>query len=150
VGLGDPLTRRLAAESAERVYAIGEPVMREGDPGASMFVILSGRVEVTTREGDGPVIRLAALGPGDSFGEMSLLTGAPRTATVTASEETRLIELGKEPLRHAFEARPDLVDELGRLLQKRAAERMQAVAGAPPPAPEEQDLFRKIRDFFSL
>jgi small-conductance mechanosensitive channel len=149
-GLGDPLTRRLAAESAERVYAIGEPVMREGDPGASMFVILSGRVEVTTREGDGPVIRLAALGPGDSFGEMSLLTGAPRTATVTASEETSLIELGKEPLRHAFEARPDLVDELGRLLQKRAAERMQAVAGAPPPAPEEQDLFRKIRDFFSL
>jgi hypothetical protein len=149
-GLGDELARKLATESAERVYAIGEPVMREGDPGASMFVILSGRVEVTAREGDGPTIRLADLGPGESFGEMSLLTGAPRTATVTAVEETRLIELGKEPLRHAFEARPDLVTELGRLLQQRAAARTRAVVGAPPPAPEEQDLFRKIRDFFSL
>jgi hypothetical protein len=53
-------------------------------------------------------------------------------------------------LRHAFEARPDLVAELGRLLQQRAAERTRAVAGTPPPAPEEQDLFRKIRDFFAL
>jgi len=148
-GLGDDLTLKLATESAERVYAIGEPVMREGDPGASMFVILSGRVEVTAREGDGPLIHLADLGVGDSFGEMSLLTGTPRTATVTAREETCLIELGKESLRHAFEARPDLVDELGALLHQRSAERLRAVVGAPPPAPEEQDLFHKIRDFFS-
>ncbi|MFM7137434.1 MAG: cyclic nucleotide-binding domain-containing protein [Planctomycetota bacterium] len=150
-GLGDELTRRLAAEAVERVYAIGEPVTREGDhPGTSMFVILSGRVAVSTREGDGPVLRLAEFGAGESFGEMALLTGAPRTATVTALEETCVIELGKEPLRHAFEARPDLVTELGRLLQQRAADRTRAVAGAPPPAAEDPDIFRKLRDFFSL
>jgi len=107
-------------------------------------------VEVTVRAADGSAIRLAGLGVGDSFGEMSLLTNGPRTATVTACEETRVIELEKEPLRHAFEARPDLVDALGRLLQQRAAEQAQAVAGAPSPAPVEQDIFRTIRDFFSL
>jgi len=148
--LGDALTRRLAAESFDRVYAIGEAVTRQGDPGASIFVIISGRVEVTVRAADGSAIRLAGLGVGDSFGEMSLLTNGPRTATVTACEETRVIELEKEPLRHAFEARPDLVDALGRLLQQRAAEQAQAVAGAPSPAPVEQDIFRTIRDFFSL
>jgi hypothetical protein len=148
--LGDDLTHRLAAESFDRVYAIGEPVTREGDPGASMFVIISGRVEVTVRAGDGSAIRLADLGAGESFGEMSLLTNGPRTATVTACEETRVIELDKEPLRHAFEAKPALVEELGHLLQKRAAERAQAMVGAPPAAPEEQDIFRTIRDFFSL
>ena len=150
-GLGDDLTRRLAAESFDRVYAIGEAVTREGDPGASMFVIISGRVEVTIRAGDGSAIRLADLGVGESFGEMSLLTNGPRTATVTACEETRVIELDKEPLRHAFEAKPSLVEELGRLLQKRAAERTQAMVGAPPASPEQQqDIFRTIRDFFSL
>ena len=116
-----------------------------------MFVIISGRVEVTVRAGDGSAIRLADLGVGESFGEMSLLTNGPRTATVTACEETRVIELDKEPLRHAFEAKPSLVEELGRLLQKRAAERTQAMVGAPPASPEQQqDIFRTIRDFFSL
>jgi CRP-like cAMP-binding protein len=106
-------------------------------------------VEVTVRAGSGAAIRLADLGVGESFGEMSLLTNGPRTATVTACEETRVIELEKEALRHAFEARPDLVDALGRLLQQRAAEQAKAMAGAPPSAPVEQDIFRTLRDFFS-
>ena len=148
--LGNGLLRQLAADSLERVFAAAEPVIRQGDAGESMFVILSGRVEVTVRDQDGPEVRLAELTAGDFFGEMSLITGAPRVATVTATEETRVMEVSKDSFRHVLEARPELVDELGRALHVRMAERAQAVAGITPTGPEVQDIFRKIRDFFSL
>ena len=134
----------------EQRYAAGQVVIRQGDAGESMFVILSGRVEVTVRDQDGPEVRLAELTAGDFFGEMSLMTGAPRVATVTATEETRVMEVSKDSFRHVLEARPELVDELGRALHVRMAERAQAVAGITPTGPEVQDIFRKIRDFFSL
>ena len=97
-----------------------------------------------------PPVRLAELTAGDYFGEMSLMTGAPRVATVTATEETRVVEIAKAVFRLVFEAHPELVDELGRALQVRMAERAQAVAGVALTAPDVQDIFRRIRDFFSL
>lgn len=148
--LGAELLRQLAANASERVYAVGEPIIRQGEPGASLFVILSGRVEVNTADQGRPQVKLAELTAGDYFGEMSLMTGAPRVATVTATEETRVVEVSKEGFRSVLEARPELVDELGRALQIRMAERAQAVAGVEVVAPEVQDIFRKIRDFFSL
>ena len=81
---------------------------------------------------------------------MSLMTGAPRVASVTATEETRVMEVSKDSFRRVLEARPELIDELGRALHVRMAERAQAVAGITPTGPEVQDIFRKIRDFFSL
>jgi small-conductance mechanosensitive channel/CRP-like cAMP-binding protein len=148
--LGKDLLQTLAAESQERTYATGEQVIRQGEPGESMFVILSGHVEVTTREGNGPVVQLAELTAGDYFGEMSLMTGAPRMATVTAREETRVVEVGHVMFGHVLENRPELVEELGKVLHDRLAERAEAVAAAAGPPPETQDLLRKIREFFSL
>lgn len=148
--LGADLLRQLATASPERVFAIGEPIIRQGDAGESMFVVLSGRVEVTVSDQGRPPVRLAELTAGDYFGEMSLMTGAPRVATVTATEETRVVEIAKAVFRLVFEAHPELVDELGRALQVRMAERAQAVAGVALTAPDVQDIFRKIRDFFSL
>jgi len=148
--LGEGLVRRLAAESVERLFGRGETVIRQGDQGTTMFVVLAGRVEVTVREGDGPPVQLAELAAGDYFGEMSMMTGAPRVASITAIEETRLLEIGKETFRHALESRPELVEELGRTLKRRMDRRTAAVAGAPTPDPEVQDLFKKIRDFFSM
>jgi small-conductance mechanosensitive channel len=148
--LGPALRDTLAAESTERLFASAESIIRQGDAGESMFVVLSGRVSVTAQEGAGPAALLAELGPGDYFGEMSLMTGAPRLATVTALEESRVMEIGKACFRHALEARPALVDELGRGLQIRMAERAEAVAGVPPSGPGAQDIFGKIREFFAI
>jgi small-conductance mechanosensitive channel len=148
--LGADLLRQLAADSPERVFAVGEPVIRQGDPGESMFVILSGRVEVTAADHGGPTVSLAELGPGDYCGEMSLMTGAARVASVVAMEETRVVEVSKANFRKVLEVRPELVDELGRALQVRMAERALAVKGVVPAGPEVQDIFRKIRTFFSL
>jgi CRP-like cAMP-binding protein len=142
--------RRLAQESIERVYACGEPVIRQGDTGDSMFVVIEGQVEVTVTQADAGPVRLAVMSPGDYFGEMSLMTGAPRVATVTALVETRLTEVGKEAFRGILSSQPDLVDTLGDALRQRLAGRAEAIADAGRPAPESQDIFRKIREFFSM
>jgi CRP-like cAMP-binding protein len=158
IGMLGPLTPeqigRLAEENVERVYAAGEPVIRQGDPGDSLFVIMSGRVEVTVlqdraQEGAQPV-RLATLEDGDYFGEMSLMTGAPRSATVAALVETRLLEVGKESFRRILAAQPNLVEQLGAALQVRQSERAQAMAAVDRASPESQDMFQRIRDFFSM
>ncbi len=154
VGLLEPLgashVARLAAENIDRIYAAGEQVIRQGDPGDSLFVIMSGRVEVTAREGDGAPVRLAVLSAGDYFGEMSLMTGAPRIATVTTLSETRLLEVNKASFRSLLESQPDLVEAMGQALRLRLAERTQAIAGVERATPEVQDIFRKIREFFAV
>ncbi len=148
--IGGDLLQWLATESRERTYAAGEQVIRQGESGESMFVLLSGLVAVTSCDEDGPLVQISELAAGDYFGEMSLMTGAPRTATVTAREETRVLEIGRETFRHILERRPELVEELGKVLHDRLAARAQAVADAGPSPPAAQDLFSKIRDLFSL
>jgi small-conductance mechanosensitive channel len=141
---------QLAQESVERTYAAGEPIIRQGDPGESMFIVVEGLVEVTVRKDDGPPVPLRTLGPGDYFGEMSLMTGTHRTATVAAFEETRVLEVRKESFKRLLDAKPELVSQLGAALRSRLAERSQAIAGAAPVVPEEQDIFQKIREFFAM
>jgi len=65
----------------------GDIIITEGEPGSSMYVISTGEVKVYTRGQKGSVY-LAKLGEGDFFGEVSMLTGKPRTATITASQPT--------------------------------------------------------------
>lgn len=148
--LGADMLGQLATDSLERVYGAADQIIRQGDRGDSLFVILSGRVAVTAREAEGDAVTVAHLGPGDYFGEMSLMTGCARAATVTTTEETRVVEVSKEHFRRVLEAHPELVDELGQTLRARMAERARAVAGATPEPLGEQDLFRAIREFFSL
>ncbi|MCE9630676.1 MAG: mechanosensitive ion channel [Planctomycetia bacterium] len=143
--------RRLASDNAERLYAAGEQVVRQGAAGESLFVILAGRVEVSVREGDKPAVRLAVLGSGDYFGEMSLMTGAARLATVTTLEETRLLEICKDSFGRILAEKPGLIEQVGAALRERLADRSRAIAGqeSPPPEPA-QDIFARIRDFFSM
>ena len=81
------LARRLAAESV----ASGTAIVREGDPSDRFYVIVRGRVEVTQG-----VRHLRTEGPGEFFGEIGLLRSVPRTATVTATEDTELVSLTRE------------------------------------------------------
>jgi len=95
-------------------------------------------------------VRLATIEPGGYFGEMSLMTGEPRSATVTALTEARLLEVGKEAFGRILAAQPDLVEQLGAALQVRVSERAQAMAVVGRTAPEPHDMFRRIREFFSM
>jgi len=75
----------IARSAKEVVHRKGTVIAREGEPGVGLFVILDGRCEVTVGGR-----RKAVLGPGDFFGEIALLDGGPRTATVTAATDVRL------------------------------------------------------------
>ena len=94
------------------------PIEEDG-PGHAMFVIVSGEAVVTVFGEDKPVARL---GKGDIVGEMSLLTGARRSATVTAATRLEAIEISKEALAHVLAKSPSLVDRFVEMLHKRQRE----------------------------
>lgn len=80
-----------------RVAKVGEVIVREGDPGESMFIVSTGEVRATILR-DGQQLPVATMRDGDFFGEMAVLSGEPRTATVTAVKSTELLELSREHL----------------------------------------------------
>jgi len=80
------------------VYGAGEHVFREGEQAREMFVVLAGEVEVLKRAKRGSDTRVAMLGPGDWFGEMSILDVQPRSATVIAVSPARLLRITSESL----------------------------------------------------
>jgi small-conductance mechanosensitive channel/CRP-like cAMP-binding protein len=112
---------RLARLSATRLYAPGEVVVRQGEPGEAMFVILRGRVAVTVAHAGTPKLDVNELGPGAFFGEMSLLTGARRSATVQAVEECELVVIGAATFRQLLAASPDLAERVHRTVAERQA-----------------------------
>lgn len=118
VPLAEEELEKLAKGSATRVYAPGEAIVRQGQEGNSMFVITRGSVTVRIKEGD---VRkeINKLTANDFFGEMSLLTGQPRTATVVADEETEVIQIKKSSLRPLFEANPDLMTSICQIIEER-------------------------------
>jgi tetratricopeptide (TPR) repeat protein len=81
-----------------RTFQPGEIVVREGNPGDSMFIICDGDVSVMTKDKSGKEVQLADLSEGDFFGEVSLLTGKPRTATIYAISYTEVLELKRTSL----------------------------------------------------
>ncbi len=125
IGLfADATTAEQRAELAGRcrlvTYTRGMNVMTEGDFGGFMLAIVTGRLGITRAAA--PARRqVATLGPGEIVGEMSLLTGARRAATVTALETTIAVEITKVALEALFMRSPDLLDKMGGLLADRRA-----------------------------
>jgi signal transduction histidine kinase len=97
-----PLFADLSEEDLEQLYKMaetvsipaGELVLREGDPGDSLFVVLDGQLEVTKRQGSQDIL-LAVYRPGQFFGEMALLEKAPRSASVRTLRESRLLVISQ-------------------------------------------------------
>jgi cAMP-dependent protein kinase regulator len=106
----------------------GAVIISEGEPGTSMYVIASGEVKVYTRgSGKGGSVYLAKLGEGDFFGEVSMLTGKPRTATITAASQTELLRLDKDKLDNALARYPGIRNVLDDFYKKRAKHTVEAM-----------------------
>ncbi|CAN5548289.1 mechanosensitive ion channel family protein [soil metagenome] len=116
--LSDEEIMALATASKSRIYAPGEPIVRRGQQGNSMFVIIRGSVKVQIPE-VGYNRTVNTLGENDFFGEMSLLTGEPRSANVIAVEETEVLRIDKNGLKPIFESNPQLVESIYELIEER-------------------------------
>lgn len=146
--LPDEPQRALAAAANSRLFADGEVVVREGEPGRTMYLVQRGRVVVTVGPEDRQV---AAIDAGGYFGEMSLLTGEPRTATVTAAGDCKLLEIDADDFRAYVQAHPAVVDELALAAASRRKEldATRSLTSTVSPV-ERQSLVRRMRQFFGL
>ncbi len=128
-----PLFRGLAPESFERIAALatqrgyrrGELVFSHGDPGDALFAVVTGRIRISAGSAAGREIFLNIMEPGDTFGEIALLDGGPRTATATAIAAAELVSVRRGPLFELLEREPKVALELLRL----AGERLRWTSG---------------------
>ncbi len=106
-----------------RTYRPGEVVFVEGDIGRALFILETGRVELTRLDASGKPERIHTLKPGEFFGEMALLESLPRTATATATETSRLHLLYRSKLDGLLQSQPRIgvvvMSHLARLLSSR-------------------------------
>lgn len=151
--LGPDVLRGLAGRVRAEAYGRGEKVVREGEAGSDLFVVDRGQLAVMV-EGGGESHEIARLSPGDFFGEMSLMTGEPRRATVVALGDVEAVRLDKDSFREVLARDPRVVDEIGRVLAQRLAALeadAEATAGrAATPADRSSALISRIRSFFRL
>jgi small-conductance mechanosensitive channel/CRP-like cAMP-binding protein len=125
----------------------GKTFIRQGDTTASMFVIMEGAARVVVEKSGGETRDVAVLAGGEIVGEMSLMTGAPRTATVTAITPMRVIEIAKPAIEDLLKGSPDLLQRFSHVLAERQRE-LAALHDARA-ADTESDLLSKMKKFFS-
>src|SRR6266478_149124 len=119
--LSEEQLRHVVREARLNTFGRGEPVIEEGSPGDSMFVLLRGAANVFVSK-NGSTIQVASLGAGDCFGEMSLLTGEPRSATVRADADCYVMEIGKPVMAEVLRDAPGCLEKLSELLAQRKLE----------------------------
>jgi len=156
VELFSPLTNDerevLRSHLVHVAFGPGEPVVEEGDVADSLFVVESGELSVLLLHPDGALVEVGNLGPGDAFGEMALLTGEPRAATVKAKTTASLYRIGKDALAPVLKGNPTLAVDMSRLVEGRRVinEAMRAISpkgGTPAVA---DSVLAKVARYFGL
>lgn len=110
----------LAGDLAHALFARGERICVQGEPGSTFYLVKSGSVAVAVRGEDGVETELARLGPGQHFGEMSLLTGETRSSTCSAAEDCELLCLDRESFEVLLRKNPALAQAMSEILAARA------------------------------
>lgn len=159
--LNDAQRRELAQRLETQIFARGETICRQGEPGHTFYIIKDGHVEVSAHNGHGHPAFTRTMGAGDFFGEIALLTGEPRSATVTATEDSELLVVGKEDMRCMLEANSQLAEHISQVLalrqQQLEEQRVLHTHRAPRNTEAEQrraeslrrEFLARMRNFFS-
>lgn len=138
----------LAEQAPVRVFGPGEVVVREGAGGSSLFIVLKGKLEVSV---EGKVV--GGILQDSFFGEMSLLTGEPRRATVRASCEVWLAEVTKELMEPLLRANPAIMETLSSILVEREQRTMESTREAEERVEglsRHEEYLRRLKQFFRL
>lgn len=149
----------LARRLINAPFAKGDVLFRQGDIAHWLYIIASGEAEAWWTPPDGGPQRLIETrGPGNIFGELGLMTGAPRRSTVVAITDVEAYRLDKDSLEHILRARPELAEGISVILEQRrsrfaALEQGHADGSNGPRSDVRSDasaLGKKIREFFGL
>jgi CRP/FNR family cyclic AMP-dependent transcriptional regulator len=120
-GLNDSELARVAYDLYRCSYAAGEILFHQGDPGAAIYIVETGRVRIYVPTEEGQEISVILYGPGETFGEMALLESAPRSATAEAMEDTVVLAMGSVPfyrhLQENYQVALNLMQHLSRRLR---------------------------------
>ncbi len=136
---------QLAEQCDPVFFPSGASLMVHGEPGASMFCIVEGMVSLSLNRGH----EFRRLGAGNVVGEMELLTGAPRTATVTALTDVHALEITKAALLELFARSPELIESFEAVLAIRQ-EMLEQISGNPTAASQRSFAGRAAQAFARL
>ena len=121
-GLDESELQRLSQVAVRRRAGRNEQVVRAGEDAESLIVLLTGRAKVTNFDEEGREIILAWLGPGEFFGEMGLIDGSPRSASVVAVEPCELLTIGKNEFQRCMQDNFQVAQKLMQILVRRLRE----------------------------
>ena len=139
----------LVAACEVRALAPQTAFIRQGDAGTSMFLILEGAARVSVHMSSGEVRDVAVLVSGDIVGEMSLMTGAPRTAWVTSVSAMRVLEVTKESIESLLAAEPGLLERFSHVLAARQSGLSKIASETSQKLSLQKDIVSQMRQFFS-
>ncbi len=154
--LGDVDLDQLLGELRYAPFTRGEVLTRQGAEAHWLYLIVDGTVSVRVRNETGQEREVSQLGPGNFFGEMSLMTGEPRAATVIALTDVECYRLGADSFRRVIHARPEQAEDFAAVLAERRAmldatrQDLDADARARKVEAAKEDLLDKIRLFLGL
>ena len=140
---------RLSRRMRQVMFGPGEVILRQGDPGDSLYVVRSGKVAVQVGV-LGASKEVATLTEGQFFGEMSLMTGESRAATVVAKTDVECYIVDKDAFQQILEDKPELAGVIGDILSRRQVVLGAEAATRAAPAVEKSDLRSKIASFFGI
>jgi CRP-like cAMP-binding protein/small-conductance mechanosensitive channel len=139
----------LASRSKAFELPRGTVLMKQGEAAASMYIVLEGAISITIESEASKQHEVAISAAGDVVGEMSLMTGAPRTATVTALTRVRVLEITKEAIEGLLTNTPELFERISRVLAQRQLENQSLANRQLSSEAIEDDILAKMKHFFS-
>jgi small-conductance mechanosensitive channel/CRP-like cAMP-binding protein len=148
--LSEELRTQIAKRSEIIEYGAGEFIVRQGDQGDSLYIIRTGLCGIYIKGNGTQEKRIATIDSGGFFGEMSLLTGEPHSATVRAMEDTSVIIIDKENFSKILTDNPSISVQLGEILAERQKELAEEAGRIVAAAPSSSNMIAKIKSFFRI
>jgi hypothetical protein len=140
----------LAAHLVPAPFLSGATMTHQGDVAHWLYLVIAGQADVWLETPGKPRKLIAELRSGDIFGEMGMMTGAPRGATVTAKTDVDCYRLDKAGFVEILRARPDIATAMSKVLAKRSAEREKQLAAGSDGHVEHEGILERVRSFFGL
>jgi len=152
--LRDEEMQKIAANAKVETFCSGEAMVRQGEQGNTCYFITSGSADVLIYDESGRGAFITTLKAGAFFGEMSLLTGEPRKATVVAKEDSTCVVIDSAAFKMIFSEQPVMAEHLSLILARRLSEHAEAMSKAATRAEVEmaaqRNILGRIKSFFNI